>query len=154
LLVAAGCSTVKPAGFHAKPPEITLQAAEAPTVSVSPQLRDDPTSHFNANGVTFDIDRNAFSTELARLLAESLKNAGVPAGGDREIRVAVVYLDFLFSGPCVLDYNVGLGEQPAFGMQSRGDSSNFATACRRALENAVRDIVADSRTAAFLTAGP
>ncbi len=148
VLATTACSTVTPASFNAKAPAVSIRAT-AP-VSVQAQLTGSSASRFNANGFTFGVDLDAFSSELARLLVKSLRDAGVQIPGEREIHVQVIYIDFMFQGPCILDYNVSLGANGPFGMQSRGDSSNFAIACRAAMEQAVTDIVADSRTAQFL----
>lgn len=144
----AGCVTVTPKGFGAEAPRV--MAPDAAPVAVSARLVEAPTSRFNANGIAFDVDRNVFSQELAALLSESLSRAGVDVTGERQIEVQVDYIDFLFKGPCLLDYRVILGGGETFGLQSRGESGNFSIACRRAVEAAVADIVHDERTAAFL----
>jgi hypothetical protein len=148
-LALSSCSTISPKGFHAAPPAVSTIAAAA-AVTVVPMVRVDNQARFNANGITYALDRNEFSTELARLLEQSLAGAGVKIGGDRTLEVAVVYMDFLFQGPCLLDYDVRLGSEHVFGSQSRGDSWNFATACRLAMESAAKNIATDARTREFL----
>ncbi len=148
LALSVGCGSVTPASFRAKAPSVSAPVGAAVVIRAQPQ--DEPLSRFNASGFAFDLNRDEFSNELARLLEESLDTAGVDVDGERPIRVQVDYLDFMFQGPCILDYRVWLGEGAAFGLQSEGTSSNFATACRGAFEAAVSDIVRDSRTVEFL----
>jgi len=123
---------------------------EERSLIIAPLLQENSGARFNANGVTFDIDLNEFSEELARLLRESLEEAGGSAGAGPEIRVQVDYVDFMFQGPCLLDYRVVLGDGEPFGLQSSGDSTNFAYACRAALEAAVSQVFDDERTVTFL----
>ena len=68
----------------------------------------------------------------------------------RTIAIQVFYLDFLFQGPCLVDYTVTLGEEPPFGLQAIGQSSNLKRACRAAFEAAVSQIVGHPRTAQYL----
>jgi len=147
LCSAVGCVSVTPKGFGAKAPYITPAKG---SVSVSARLVDSPASRFNANGMAFDVDRNRFSEELAQLLEESLARAGVDTNGARRLEVQVDYIDFMFQGPCILDYRVIFDGRETLGLQSLGDSSNFAFACRSAVEAAVQDIASHKRTIEFL----
>jgi hypothetical protein len=148
LTFAVGCSTVTPASFSAKAPAVSV--AWPGPLSVRAAHRDDPISRFNANGTAFEANLDRFSDELARLLRDSLEKAGTKTtGGDKTLELQVIYLDFMFQGPCLLDYTVRLGNGEVFGAQSTGDSSNFAWGCRTALESAVTQIVGDSRTVAY-----
>ncbi|MEE2664224.1 MAG: hypothetical protein VX681_08905 [Myxococcota bacterium] len=140
-----GCTTLTPASFRAKPPE--FDPIQGGPVVVLAGYTEPEAWRFNANGITFDYNRNAFSEDLARLVSGALSGAGVAVGeGGDPITVRVVYLDFMFQGPCIVDYAVKYGESAWAGGQARYESSNFATACREALELAAHDIVADPRT--------
>ncbi|MDP7073374.1 MAG: hypothetical protein QF910_02180, partial [Myxococcota bacterium] len=111
----------------------------------------DPTSRFNANGMQFSVNLDEFSDNLAQLLRTSLRESGVViAGGGKKIEIEVVFLDFLFQGPCLVDYTVTLDGSLFFGLQSTGESSNFQTACRSALEDSVTQILNDARTQAYM----
>lgn len=147
--LALGCSTVTPASFRAKAPD--LSRSWPGKVSVTPAYDESPQSRFNANGITFEANLDQFSEQLAGLVAGSLEKSGTTIGpGDRSIEIQVVYLDFLFQGPCMIDYTVTLGNGDVFGQQAIGPSKMFTTACARALEGAVEKIVFDSRTSAYL----
>jgi hypothetical protein len=148
-MAMSSCSSIAAKGFRATPPALP-PIAGARAVTVVPLVREDGQARFNANGITYEIDRNEVSAELARLLEQSLAGAGVSIHGKRTLKLAVVYMDFMFQGPCVLDYDVWLGSKHAFGSQARGDSWNFATACRLAMESAAEDIATDARTREFL----
>ncbi len=94
-----------------------------------------------------------FSNELARLVRESLQNAGAAiAPGHKTIEVRVVYLDFMFQGPCLVDFDTHLGSGEIFGLQASGERSFYDKACRLAFEAAVKQIVEDPRTTAYLGA--
>lgn len=147
--LALGCSTVTPASFRAKAPDLSQQWSG--DVSVTPGYAVDPLSRFNANGVTFDVNLDQFSEQLAELVAESLAKSGATIGpSDRTMEIQVVYLDFLFQGPCLVDYSVRLGNGDVFGQQAAAPSKIFTTACARALEQAVQEILRDSRTITYL----
>jgi hypothetical protein len=101
--------------------------------------------------MTFEIDLNEFSRQLADLVSESLERAGAAIGpAGKGVAVEVVYLDFMFQGPCYVDYTVELGNGEVFGQQATGESSNFTTGCTRALETAVKQIIGDVRTGRYL----
>jgi hypothetical protein len=143
----AGCaSAAKPSAFGADPPSVSFPAA---SVSVAPVIRPDAASRLNANGVTFPVDLNEYSDELAGLVRKSLEQAGVHSG-PQVIRIQVDYIDFMYQGPCILDYRVQLGDLSAFGLQSKGDSALFNVACAEALESAVVAILSDGRTRSFM----
>lgn len=149
LLLVIGCSTITPASFSAK--ATNLSSAWPSPVSVVSGHSETPLSRFNANGMVFEADLNQFSDELAKLVRESLEKAGTPiAPGHKTLEVHVVYLDLMFQGPCLLDFNTRLGNGEVLGMQSIGDSSNFATGCRAAFESAVLQIINDQRTIAYM----
>ena len=83
--------------------------------------------------VFFAVDLDAFSEHLADLIRESLRESGIASDVDaKQIEIEVVHLDFMFKGPCLIDYNVTLGGEDRFGLQSTGESGNFAKACRSA----------------------
>ncbi|MBT37935.1 MAG: hypothetical protein CL938_05225 [Deltaproteobacteria bacterium] len=99
----------------------------------------------------FSVNLDEFSDNLAQLLRTSLLESGVViAGGGKKIEIEVVFLDFLFQGPCLVDYTVTLDGSLFFGLQSTGESSNFQTACRSALEDSVTQILNDARTQAYM----
>ena len=138
-----------PANFSAKPPAINT-AWNGP-LEVTAAYHGDPASRFNANGMQFSVNLDEFSDNLAHLLRTSLRESGVViAAGGKNIQVEVVFLDFLFQGPCLVDYTVTLGKSEIFGLQSAGASSNFQTACRSALADSVSQIVNDPRTQAYM----
>jgi len=144
-----GCSTVTPASFRAKAPPLTT-SWPGPTL-VTAGYAEKPDSRFNANGVAFEANLDEFSKQLAGLLSDSLRNSGTKIGaGGGVIEVRVIYMDFMFQGPCLLDYSVRLSNGTVFGQQSTGKSGNFAVACTRALEGAVKKIANDVRTAKYL----
>jgi hypothetical protein len=147
---ALGCSTVvTPDTFDAEAP--LLKSPWPGPVAVLALAQERPHPRFNANGVVFDVDLESFSTHLAGLVAESLRTGGTKIGpSEKSLQVEVVLLDFMFQGPCYLDYNVHLGNGQSFGQQTTGDSSNFTGACRKALEGAVPLILQDTRTARYL----
>lgn len=143
-----GCSTVTPASFSAKAPSVVVSWPGP--VSVSAVHVANPRSRLNANGTAFELDLDQFSDELARLVRESLEKAGTATGpGSKTLEVQVIYLDFMYQGPCLVDYRVALGNGEVFGAQSTGDSANFAKACRMALQSAVERIVGDPRAVAY-----
>lgn len=147
--LAFGCSTVTPASFRAEAPDLSRSWPNQ--VSVTPSYGESPQSRFNASGMTFDANLDQFSEQLAGLVAASLEKSGTTIGpGDRSIEIQVVYLDFMFQGPCMIDYTVTLGNGEVFGQQAIGPSKMFTTACARALEVAIEQIVFDSRTSAYL----
>ncbi len=149
LCAVTGCSTVTPASFGAKAPSISGEWSGP--VAVNALHTGEPASRLNANGMEFDIDLHTFSDHLAELLRTSLRDSGTEMGpGGKEIHLEVEYLDFMYQGPCLLDYTVQLGETSVFGLQSSGASSNFAKACRSALESAVLQILRDQRTRAYM----
>ncbi len=146
--LATGCTTVTPGSFASEAPAIAAKWPGA--VSITAVHRSDPASRFNANGDVSEIDLNAFSDELARLVRESLAKGGTSTSiGDKTLAVQVIYLDFLFQGPCLVDYRVELGNGEVFGAQSSGDSASYTQGCRSAFESAVRQIVSDARTIAY-----
>jgi hypothetical protein len=73
LTLAVGCTSVTPASFSACPPAVTV--AWPGPLSVTSAHRGNR-SHLNANGTAFEVDLDQFSDELARLVRESLENAG------------------------------------------------------------------------------
>lgn len=149
LLASTGCSTLTPESFRAQAPPLSVSFPGP--VAVTPVIREVAASHLNANGVAFEVDLNRFSEKLAALLAESLGKAGTTIGaGGGVLAVEVVYLDFMFQGPCYVDVTTTLGNGERFGQQTVGESSNFVTACRSALESAVLSIANDPRTASYL----
>jgi len=148
-LLATGCGTLKPADFKAEP--TAIKTAWSGPVEVAGLHKSDPAGRFNANGVAFEIDLDAYSDYLAELVRTSLRDSGVAIGpGGRKLRLEVVYLDFMFQGPCLVDYTVELGNAERFGLQSSGKSSNFATACRSAFEGVVLQVLNDPRTLAYM----
>ncbi len=149
LWIGAGCSSVTPASFAAEAPTIATKWSGA--VSVSPAHTGDPASRFNASGMVFEANLDEFSDNLANLVRTSLRESGLEIeSGGKEIEVEVVYLDFMFQGPCLLDYTVELGHSETFGLQSSGESANFQSACRSALESAVMQLLNDSRTRGYM----
>lgn len=147
--LALGCSTVTPASFRAKAPE--LSRSWPGQISVTPSYSENPETRFNANGAAFEANLDQFSEQLAGLVAESLQKSGTSIGSSgKAVEIQVVYLDFMFQGPCIVDYTVTLGNGDVFGQQATGPSKMFTTACARALEGAARQIILDSRTAAYL----
>ena len=144
-----GCSSVTPASFRAEAP--ALSKPWPGEILVTPSYADDPMSHFNANGMTFDVNLDQFSEQLAALVAESLEKSGATIGsGDRSMKIQVVYMDYMFQGPCIFDYTVRLGNGDVFGQQATGPSKMFTTACTRALESAAQNILLDARIVAYL----
>ena len=120
---------------------------------VTPAHRENAASRFNANGMTFAVDLNEFSEQLAGLVTESLEGGGAKIGpGQKTLEIGIVYLDFMFQGPCYIDYTVELGDGELFGQQSSGESRLFDKACARALEAAVVLILEDERTQQYLGA--
>ena len=149
-LALCGCGTLSPASLRAKPPELDPIGGGRPVVVLA-DYAEPETWRFNANGLVFEYNRNAFSEDLARLVSGALSGAGVAVGGGGDaITVRVIYLDFMFQGPCIVDYAVRHGEGEWAGGQTRYESSNFATACREALEIAAREIASSPRTLAHL----
>lgn len=147
--LVAGCGAIRPSTMGAK-----AQSMSSDVVAVAVDLRavphETPASHFNANGVTFDINRDHFSEDLVVLLRESLEGAGGVSAGPRTIGVRVDYVDFMFQGPCLIDFRVVLGDQSPFGLQTVGESTNFSYACRSAIEAAVPAVFDDPRTVHYL----
>ena len=148
--LAFGCATtITPDSFDAEAPE--LPGAWRGPVSVVSLAQENPHPRFNANGIAFEVDLNSFSSNLAELVSDSLRSAGTDVGiGGKRMRVEVVLLDFMFQGPCFLDYSVHLGNGEVFGQQAIGESSGFTRACRKALEAAVPLILEDARTVGYL----
>jgi hypothetical protein len=150
--LGAGCTSLAPSDFDAEAPQIA--APWSGPVEVSGVHQATPRSRLHANGMTFDLDLDAFSEDLARLLREALREAGVSTrGGGKAIGLQVVYLDFLFGGLCLVDVTVTLGAQQRFGLQSAGEAISFVSACRKALEDAVVGVVNDARTRRYLEGG-
>ena len=149
-LLASGCAiTLTPASFGAKAP--TVSGAWRGPIAVSSIAQENPHPRFNANGTAFPVDLNLFSENLAELLSDSLQSAGVEIGsGGKSLRVEVVLLDFMFQGPCFVDYNVHLGDGKIFGQQTTGESVLFNRACRMAFESAVSQILQDARIIGYL----
>jgi hypothetical protein len=99
----------------------------------------------------FDVDLDVFSDHLAELVRTSLRESGVEiAPGGKNLRLEVVLLDFMYRGPCLVDYTVELGDAERFGLQSTGESSNFQVACRRALQSVVLQLLNDPRTSRYM----
>jgi hypothetical protein len=146
LILSVACTTITPASFSAKPPEVGSMSGGP--VAVTGEHAQPASWRFHAAGVAYEYDRNAFSDELARLVAQSLSRAGAVIGaGGGSIAVRVIYLDFLFQGPCIVDYAVRYGDDDTWtGGQTQYDSASFATACREALEQAAAEIAAARRT--------
>ena len=65
LSLALGCSTVTPASFRAKAPNLSLSWPGP--VSVTPGYDEIPESRFNANGMVFEVNLHQFSEQLAGL---------------------------------------------------------------------------------------
>ena len=151
-VAALGCTSFTPAGLKAKPPEV--RGLEGGPVAVVGQHEEPTLLQLNANGVEIEYDRNGFADELARLVAESMSEAGVNVGaGGGTIGVRIVYMDFLFQGPCIVDYGIRYGDGDWLGGQARHESSSFMTACREALEQAASEIASSSRTRSYLENG-
>jgi hypothetical protein len=149
LALGLGCSTLTPATFRAKAPDVA-PGLRGP-VSVTPVHSERPASRFNANGMLFEANLDRFSEQLAGLVAESLEKSGTALGaGGGSLEIQVVYLDFMFQGPCIVDSTVRLGNGAVFGLQATGASKLYDRACARALEAAVRQILGDPRTTAYL----
>lgn len=150
LLVGVGCATsLTPEGLQAEAP--ALSGRWMGRVSVGARAPKDPHPRFQAAGTTLDLDLAAFSQRLADLLSQSLREAGLDVGSEgKKIEVEAVFLDFLFQGPCYLDYNVHLGNGESFGLQSSGDSALYTKACRMAMEEAVLLTLDDARTRRYL----
>jgi hypothetical protein len=140
---------VSPSDFPAQAPAVPISFRGA--VSVLPEQHENAESRFNAAGVTYAADLNAFSEQLAGLVAESLERGGATIGpAEYSLEIQVVHLDFMFQGPCYVDYIVELGSGERFGQQASGESRLPGRACARALEAAVVQILEDRRTARHL----
>ena len=91
---------------------------------------------------------------LPRLALDVLRAAQLAGRGLEEphetIEVQVVYVDYLFQGPCLVDFDTRLGTGEVFGLQASGDGARFDTACRLAFESAVLQTLEDRRTVAYL----
>ncbi|MBW2510266.1 MAG: hypothetical protein JRE81_16675 [Deltaproteobacteria bacterium] len=150
LLFFAGCaSSLPPKSIGAKPQSIT--PAWSTPVDVVPLKIEDGLSQIHFVGQSLDIDLNEYSESLAALVRDSLEQSGVSSAGDGPtIAVQVIYIEFLFGGPCLFDYAVKLGDAPRFGQQSAGEKGGLKRACRAAMEAAVSQIVADQRTVQYL----
>lgn len=151
LPLALGCYSFVPARLDAKPPPIARRWPQPVSVAATP--RENPLSRFTPEGHIYEANLDDFSQELARLLRETLQNGGATvAPGHRSIEVQVVYVDFMFQGPCLVDFDTRLGSGEVFGLQSSGDSMYFEKACRLAFESAVKQVLDDPRTVAYLGA--
>ena len=149
LAFAPGCYTFTPASLDIEPPSITGRWPAPVWVTAAP--RANPLSRFHPAGNSYEANLDDFSQELARLLRESLQNGGATLGpGHKTIEVQVVYVDYLFQGPCLVDFDTRLGTGEVFGLQASGDGARFDTACRLAFESAVLQALEDPRTMAYL----
>lgn len=146
-----GCASLSLESFKATPPEVTfeLSSTSQAGVSISAEPHPNPAIRLHVKGSAYDFDRNSLSNELVRLLSGSFETAGLNVVGTQRIRLQVDHLDYLFFGPCIVDFHVWLGNEPAFGLQSEG-SGAVRTACRQALENAVLNVASHPRTIDFL----
>lgn len=125
-------------------------AAAAPAEVVAVATNNAP-EFLYVNGQSKEVDLDGFSKVLATLVADSLRASGVGIEvGGRPISLQVAWLDFMFQGPCIVDYNVVLGENEPFGQQSKGRGGNLEKACRLAFEAASDQILRDVRTVRYL----
>jgi hypothetical protein len=149
LFLFGGCASFSPKSIGAEPQAVTL--AWSGPVSVVPLTTDNGMSDVFAPMKMIPIDLNDYSESLAELVRLSIEKAGGATGGEeRIIAVQVTYLDFLFQGPCLLDYRVVLGDETPFGDQTTGQDKNLKRACRAAFEAAVSQIVGHPRTVRYL----
>ena len=149
LFLFGGCASFSPKSIGAKPQPVT--PAWSGPVRVVPLKMENAMSKLYVMAKAQEIDLNDYSDSMAELVRLSLEQSGVAtAGAERTLAVQVIYLDFLFQGPCLVDYTVTLGEEPPFGLQAQGQSSNLKRACRAAFESAVSQIVGHPRTAQYL----
>jgi hypothetical protein len=149
LIPAAGCAiTVDPADFPVEVPSVP--ASVNGPISVESTTRPNATFNFNFGVMDLPVDLNAFSARLAALVADSLRARGADLSGGRTMRLQVDYVAFMVPSHCLLDYRVYLGDAAPFGLQSTGDSRLFDRACGTAFASAVRAILTDPRTTAFL----
>jgi hypothetical protein len=149
LFLFGGCASFSPKSIGAEPQAVTL--AWSGPVSVVPIMTGNGMSDVYAPMKMIPIDLNDYSESLAELVRLSIEKAGGATGGEeRTIAVQVTYLDFLFQGPCLLDYRVVLGNEPPFGNQATGQNKNLKRACRAAFESAVSQIVGHPRTVQYL----
>lgn len=149
LWMALACASVSPSNFDADAPKLAVSWPGP--VSVTAVKRENPESRFNTGNAVFKVNLDEFSEQLSDLVSESLEKSGTPiGGGGKHMQIEVVYLDFMFQGPCYVDYTVTLGNGEVFGQQASGASRLFDTACAKALESAVGMIIGEARTLRYL----
>lgn len=152
IFLGVGCA-VTPESFDAEPQP--LATPWPGPVSVGPGGHPEAISALLAEGRIYPLELDALSDKLARLLVESLEGAGTTIGpGGASLMLRVVHVDYLFEGPCLIDYTVTLGTGERFGLQAAGDVwTGFKASCGEALEAAVRQVTGDSRITEYLAGG-